>query len=206
MKIIDFGAAQSTLKEEQTAPRVVIGNLTYMAPEQAKKQFVDRRADVYSAGVMLWELLAWHALPQKGDRIERWRRAAYPKWEPASRFRAGVPPAVDAMLMRALSLEPGERFPDAAALKAELARLKAKLAPGAGDAEVGRVMCEVFAEEKAAEDAVLAQLLGKGSVACAHPAGHAREAGAAHRAGLRAQRPGRARGRRARGRNLGSGR
>ncbi len=43
VKIIDFGAAQSTLKEEQTAPRVVIGNLTYMAPEQAKKQIVDRR-------------------------------------------------------------------------------------------------------------------------------------------------------------------
>ncbi len=63
--------------------------------------------------------------------------------------------------MRALSVEPDQRYPDAAALGAELARLKAKLAPEVSDADVARLMCEVFAEEKAAEDAVLAELLGK---------------------------------------------
>ncbi|MDY7226168.1 serine/threonine protein kinase [Hyalangium rubrum] len=161
LKVIDFGASQSTLKEQKTAPRVVIGNLTYMSPEQARKKLVDRRADVYAAGVVLWELLAWHPLPQKGDPLERWRRAAYPKWEPASRFRAGLPQGVDALLMRALSVEPGERFQDAAELGAELARLKAKLAPEIGDADVARLMREVFAEEKTAEDKVLAELLGK---------------------------------------------
>lgn len=161
LKIIDFGASQSTLKEQQTSPRVVIGNLTYMSPEQARKKFVDRRADVYSAGVVLWELFSWQALPQKGEPLERWRKAAYPKWEPAGRFREGVPKSVDAVLMRALSTEPDHRYPDAAALGAELARIKAKLAPEVSDADVARLMCEVFAEEKAAEDAVLAELLGK---------------------------------------------
>jgi serine/threonine-protein kinase len=130
-----------------------------MSPEQARKKFVDRRADVYAAGVLLWELFSWRALPQRGDPLERWRRAAYPKWEPASQFRPGLPQPVDAMLMRALALEPAQRFPDAAALGAELARLKAKLAPGVGDADVARLMREVFAEEKAQEDAVLAELL-----------------------------------------------
>ncbi|WP_373691674.1 serine/threonine-protein kinase [Hyalangium versicolor] len=161
LKIIDFGASQSTLKEQQTAPRVVIGNLTYMSPEQARKKFVDRRADVYSAGVVLWELFAWQALPQKGEPLERWRKAAYPKWDSPSRFRANVPQAVDAVVMRALSTEPDQRFANAAALGAELARIKAKLAPDVTDADVGRLMCEVFSEEKAAEDAVLAELLGK---------------------------------------------
>lgn len=161
LKIIDFGASQSTLKEQQTAPRVVIGNLTYMSPEQARKKFVDRRADVYSAGVVLWELFSWKALPQKGEPLERWRRAAYPKWDAPSSFREGVPAEVDAVVMRALSTEPDQRFPDAAALGAELVRLKAKLAPQVSDADVARVMCEVFAEEKTAEDAVLAELLGK---------------------------------------------
>lgn len=161
VKVIDFGASQSTLKEQQTAPRVVIGNLTYMSPEQARKKFVDRRADVYSAGVLFWELLTWRQLPQRGEPLERWRRAAYPKWEPPSQLRAGVPPGVDAMVMRALSIEPAQRFPDAAALGAELARLKAKLAPKVGDADVARLMRAMFAEEKAQEDAVLAELLGK---------------------------------------------
>jgi serine/threonine-protein kinase len=160
LKIIDFGASQSTLKEQQTAPRVVIGNLTYMSPEQARKKFVDRRADVYAAGVVLWELLAWVALPQKGEPLERWRRAAYPKWEPPSKFRTGLPPQVDTLLMRALSLEPQDRYPDAGVLGTELARLKAKVAPGVGDADVAKLMREVFSEEKAAEDEVLSELLG----------------------------------------------
>jgi serine/threonine-protein kinase len=131
-----------------------------MSPEQARKKLVDRRADVYAAAVVLWELLAWKPLPQKGEPLERWRRAAYPKWEPPSRFRTGLPPQVDTLLMRALSVEPGERYPDAGVMGMELARLKAKLAPGIGDADVARLMREVFAEEKAAEDQVLKELLG----------------------------------------------
>ncbi|MCP3098385.1 protein kinase [Myxococcus sp. K15C18031901] len=159
VKIIDFGAAQSTLKEQQTAPRVVIGNLTYMSPEQARKRFVDRRADVYAVGVLLWELSAWKTLPQRGDPVERWRRAAYPQWESAGRYRQGLPTSVDAFLVRALAPEPSERFPDAAAMGAELARLKEKLAPGVGDAEVARLMGLVFPREKKAEEALLRELL-----------------------------------------------
>ncbi|MBI3184479.1 MAG: serine/threonine protein kinase [Myxococcales bacterium] len=160
VKIIDFGAAQSTLKEEQTAPRVVIGNLTYMAPEQAKKQIVDCRADVYSVGVCLWELLAWHALPQRGDPIERWRKAANPSWEPPSRHRPGVPPEVDLAILKALRKDPGERYPDAATLGAELARLRAKYAPDANEKELAALLSHAFNEEKLTEEGLLARLLG----------------------------------------------
>ncbi len=95
LKIIDFGASQSTLKEQQTAPRVVIGNLTYMSPEQARKKFVDRRADVYAAGVVLWELLSWtvpaaegrparalapRGVPEVGAAQQRSARACRRSW------------------------------------------------------------------------------------------------------------------------------
>ncbi|MBU8895757.1 serine/threonine protein kinase [Corallococcus sp. M34] len=159
VKIIDFGAAQSTLKEQQTSPRVVIGNLTYMAPEQARKRFVDRRADVYAAGALLWELFAWKPLPQRGDPAERWRRAAYPQWESAGRHRPGLPRSVDVFLLRALAAEPSERFPDAAAMSAALGELKAKLAPGVGDSDLARLMGDAFPREKQLETKVLAELL-----------------------------------------------
>ncbi|WP_342378142.1 protein kinase [Myxococcus stipitatus] len=159
VKIIDFGAAQSTLKEQQTAPRVVIGNLTYMSPEQARKRFVDRRADLYAVGVLLWELCAWKPLSQRGDPVERWRRAAYPQWEPAGKFREGLPSSVDAFLSKALAPEPANRFPDGAAMGAELARLKAKLSSGMGDAELARLMALVFPREKKAEETLLEELL-----------------------------------------------
>ncbi len=161
VKIIDFGAAQSTLKEEQTAPRVVIGNLTYMAPEQAKKQFVDRRADVYSTGVMLWELLSWFALPQKGDPIERWRKAANPKWDAPSVHNPNVPPELDALVLRALRKDPDARFKSAAELGAALRELRQRLSPNYGEAELGALLSKAFAREKTAEDAVLAETLGK---------------------------------------------
>ncbi|QSQ11561.1 serine/threonine protein kinase [Myxococcus landrumensis] len=159
VKIIDFGAAQSTLKEQQTAPRVVIGNLTYMSPEQARKRFVDRRADLYAVGVLLWELCAWKPLSQRGDPVERWRRAAYPQWEPAGKFREGLPSSVEAFLSKALAPEPANRFPDGAAMGAELERLKAKLASGMGDAELARLMALVFPREKKAEETLLEELL-----------------------------------------------
>ncbi|RKH10503.1 serine/threonine protein kinase, partial [Corallococcus sp. CA053C] len=159
VKIIDFGAAQSTLKEQQTAPRVVIGNLTYMAPEQARKRTVDRRADVYAAGVVLWEMFAWKPLSQRGDPLERWRRAAYPQWEPAGRYRADLPRAVDAFLVRALAAEPNDRFPSAAAMGEALAALKEKLTPGVTDQDLVRLMSAAFPREKVVEQQMVDNLL-----------------------------------------------
>ncbi|WPB76509.1 serine/threonine-protein kinase [Archangium violaceum] len=161
VKIIDFGAAQSTLKQAQTAPSVVMGSISYMAPEQARKRRVDRRADVYATGVVLWELLAWRPLAQKGDVTERWKRAAYPQWEPPGQHRP-LPPEVDEAVMKALAVEPEARFPDAAAFGAALRQLREKYAPGVGEADLARVMGEAFAKEKVVEDGVLAELLRQG--------------------------------------------
>ncbi|MFL5320791.1 MAG: serine/threonine protein kinase [Myxococcaceae bacterium] len=158
VKIIDFGAAQSTLKEEKTAPRVVIGNLTYMSPEQARKQFVDRRADVYSTGVVLWELLAWHPLPQKGDPIERWRKAASPVWEPPSFHRPALPTSVNDVILKALRKDANERYPDAKALGDELKRLRRDFFPGVDDSALSTMLTEAFAKEKQSEDEILANL------------------------------------------------
>jgi serine/threonine protein kinase len=158
VKIIDFGASTSTLKEEQTAPRVVIGNLTYMAPEQAKKKMVDRRADVYSAGVVLWELLAWKPLPQKGDPLERWRKAANPTWQPPSLTNPTLPSQVDDVVMRAIRKEPGERYPSALALGEALADLRRRFAPEADDKALAAMLTNAFSKEKAGEDAALLEI------------------------------------------------
>ncbi|MFT3712431.1 MAG: serine/threonine-protein kinase [Archangium sp.] len=155
VKIIDFGAAQSTLKEEQTAPRVVIGNLTYMAPEQAKKQIVDGRADIYSCGVMLWELLSWHALPQKGDPIERWRKAANPSWEAPSQNQPSLPREVDDVILRALKKEPKDRYNTATEFGEALKKLRMKYAPDVNERDLGDLLARVFSKEKSGEDAVL---------------------------------------------------
>ena len=160
VKIIDFGAAQSTLKEEQTAPRVVIGNLTYMSPEQARKQIIDGRADVYSCGVMLWELLASKALPQKGDPIERWRKAASPAWDPPSLLHPSLPLDLDELVLKALRKDPHERYANARAFANALRRARQRHAPQVTEREVGALLAIAFAVEKQGEDAVLKEALG----------------------------------------------
>ncbi|MFP2912007.1 serine/threonine protein kinase, partial [Pyxidicoccus sp. 3LFB2] len=77
----------------------------------------------------------------------------------AGNFRQGVPTSVDALLMRALASEPEHRFPDAVAMGAELARLKAKLTPNVGDADVARLLESAFPREKVAEEKALQELL-----------------------------------------------
>ncbi len=159
VKIIDFGASQSTLKEEHTAPKVVIGNLAYMAPEQARKQRVDRRADLYSTGAVLWELLSGRLLPQKGDPIERWRRAANPSWELPSKYRSELPPEVDALILKALAKKADDRFQDAGEMGRALSDLRQKIAPDASDATLSALLTRAFAGEKAAEDVLLDEVV-----------------------------------------------
>ena len=159
VKLIDFGAAQSTLKETQTAPGVVMGSIGYMAPEHALKKHVDRRADVYATGVLLWELLSWQPPRVDGNLAERWRRAASPRWEPPSQHRPSLPREVDAVVLQALATDPGARFPTAQHLGAALRGLRESLAPGVGDAALAGLLQGLFAPERAVEDAVLADLL-----------------------------------------------
>src|SRR5947207_6044621 len=60
VKLTDFGLARSVLKQEHTAPGVVFGRAAYLAPEQARGEVADARTDIYSLGIVLWELLTGH--------------------------------------------------------------------------------------------------------------------------------------------------
>ena len=159
VKIIDFGAAHSTLKEAQTAPRVVIGNLAYMAPEQARKRWVDGRADVYSLGAVLWELLTHQAFKQEGDPIERWRKAANPEWAPPSSLRPEIPAEVDRVILKALSIPVDGRWPDAASFGMALGELRARVAPEASEEQLGALLRNTFKRESAAEISILERML-----------------------------------------------
>src|SRR3954449_2372953 len=62
VKLTDFGLATSVLKMEKTAPGIIYGKLSYLAPEQARREALDGRTDLYAAGILLWELLTGRQL------------------------------------------------------------------------------------------------------------------------------------------------
>lgn len=119
VKVLDFGlarfisnAADATFAR-MTQPGVVLGTVNYMAPEQASGQIVDGRADLFSLGVVLYEMLTGE-LPFGGATptqiLDQVLHQAAPV--PSSR-RAGIAPALDALLTRALQKEPSRRFQSA---------------------------------------------------------------------------------------------
>jgi eukaryotic-like serine/threonine-protein kinase len=126
VKVIDFGIARSTARAAQTQPQTVLGKIGYMAPEQARGEEVDARADQYSLGIVLWELLTSQPFVRPGSVGEMMGSMANPQPRPVRQHRADVPAEVDEVLQRALAADPQKRFARmadfSAALMQELAR------------------------------------------------------------------------------------
>ncbi len=121
VKVLDFGVAKLHDAEQVSATHtgMVLGTPLYMAPEQATGQDVDARADVYAAGVVLYELLAG-AVPFTGatfvELVAKIRQET-PKPLPAKTPRGDrIPPALAAAVMRCLEKRPADRFRSMAAL------------------------------------------------------------------------------------------
>ena len=112
VRIVDFGAAKIVGGSKLTRPGVVFGTPYYMSPEQAGGQPVDARADVYSLGVLLYEMITG-AVPFEADTymgvLTKHLFAAPPK--PSERAPSGVQLGdLEAVVMRALEKEPSERY------------------------------------------------------------------------------------------------
>lgn len=112
VKIVDFGIAQSADKAANTDPRMVLGHLGYIAPERIRSRdtVVDARADVYSVGALLFQLLTGHRFASGDTLFETFQQARLRQRRPPSQLRATISPAVDALVCRALAFDPDQRF------------------------------------------------------------------------------------------------
>jgi serine/threonine-protein kinase len=119
VKLIDFGVAKARgLSQASTGG--LKGKLRYMAPEQARAHEVDRRADVYSLAVVLWELLMGRALFEADSELELLDRVRFPSVPSAASLGLEIPSALERVLLRALSVEPDARPATAHAFRDEL--------------------------------------------------------------------------------------
>jgi serine/threonine protein kinase/Flp pilus assembly protein TadD len=155
VKLTDFGLATSTLKLEKTAPGVIFGKVSYMAPEQARAEALDGRCDIYSAGVILWELLTGRQLFSAGarapegmgqDQDDLLERVRHPQIVPPSKRAIRVPPELDAITMKALAVKPEERYQTGEELRTDLAAFLARTAPAMDGHQVAHFMRELFGD------------------------------------------------------------
>jgi serine/threonine-protein kinase len=161
VKVLDFGIAKANTQESRTRTGLVKGKFGYMAPEQALAQPVDRRADVWSAGVVLWELLTGARL-FKGNSEGATLNLTLSSEVPSVRSRRpDVPPALDAIVHTALSRELARRYPSAQAMKEELERWLESADHHLGFRSVALVMDALFDGERRAQERAVYDLLSR---------------------------------------------
>lgn len=149
VKVIDFGIARAMGRVTQTGSGNPKGKLSYMSPEQALGQKVDPRSDVFSLGVVLWEMIAGVRLFHAEDEPSSLNAILDEVPAPLETFTP-VSPFLQTIVTQALAKNPDQRFSTALAIETLLQRYIADEQEAAGTPELRRFMRAHFAKHQAA--------------------------------------------------------
>jgi serine/threonine-protein kinase len=153
LKVTDFGIARSGASQ-MTEVGSIVGTAQYLSPEQARGAQVDPRSDLYSLGIVMYEMLTGK-VPFTGEApLEIAMKHLQKTAEPPSKLRPEVPKSLDAVVMRALAKDPDERFDSAEEMDADLARVGRGLA-------VSRRTEEAATQIMRADDATAATMVSR---------------------------------------------
>jgi serine/threonine protein kinase len=169
-KIVDFGIAraENQMREERG---LVAGKCHYMSPEALRGERIDQRSDIWSIGVVLWEMTLGRRL-FKGTPVEVARRVADEGVPPPTFIRRDYPPALEQVVMRALEKHQDDRYGTAGEMMQDLEDFLVEHKMRTSSLRIGKYVKELFAKEVHAspEDAARAAEFGEGVEERAEPA------------------------------------
>jgi hypothetical protein len=148
VKVLDFGIAKAADSSQRTRTGVIKGKATYMAPEQAARGRVDRRADVFAVGVMVWEIVAHERFWGDLSEQEIFARLQRGETERAMAHAPDAPPALVAVIARATAADAAARYATADEMRLALAAWS-RDAGAPSHEELGRFVSDAFATERA---------------------------------------------------------
>lgn len=151
VKICDFGVAKAAQHTAESTVGGLKGKIRYMSPEQASTGQVDRRADVYSLALVLWEMLTMRRAFKAGHEFQVLMQVCNPNLPKPSAHSPGISTALDAVVMQALDKVPSRRFESAQAFREALAQAQPR-STAVGARHVAALIDDVMHEEM---DAVL---------------------------------------------------
>src|SRR5277367_5657977 len=117
VKLMDFGIAKSHNDPQLTRPGTTVGSLYYMSPEQVKGDTVDARSDIYSTGIVLYELLAGRRPFEADTTFTILNKQLNEPPQPPIELNPAIPAGLNAIILIALAKDPDQRFQNADAFR-----------------------------------------------------------------------------------------
>jgi len=152
VKIADFGIAKAANQSTETKAGVLKGKVSYMSPEQASGRPLDRRSDIFSAGVILYEMLTGRKLFHGESDMVTINKVRMAKVDQLpSSVNPAVPKELDGILLKALSRDPSKRYQTAAEMEKEIYWLMRAEGYTADSYSLGEYVSGIFKKECEAE-------------------------------------------------------
>ena len=155
VKLIDFGIAKAKSKSTKTQVGMLKGKFSYMSPEQVSGQPIDRRSDIFSLGVVFFEMLTGKRLFLGKNDVETLEKIRKAEVLPPSVFNSAVPPELDRIVLKALAKDREERYQWASEFAEDLKKFSYSSGKIFTRQDMMNFMSEFFADELEEETAKL---------------------------------------------------
>ncbi len=159
VKLVDFGIAKAAGAVSRTTAGMFKGKLGYVAPEQVAGGDIDRRADLFSVGVMLWEALVGRRLTYGENEAAVLHKRTTGTQQRVLEARPEVDAELAAICDRAMALDPKDRFASANELREAIEARVEALGFRASDADIGKLVSDAFVEERKGIQAIIERQL-----------------------------------------------
>jgi serine/threonine protein kinase len=146
VKLLDFGIAKATARSVETQSGIIKGKFAYMAPEQCRGRDVDRRSDVFSLGIILYEISTQHRCFRADSDFDTMHRIVTGDVVRPTRLIQGYPQALEAIVMKALAVDPQQRYQSAHQLLEAIEAFAVSSRMSLSTMALGRFMREMFGE------------------------------------------------------------
>jgi serine/threonine protein kinase len=149
---VDFGVAKAATSSVKTRTGALKGKISYMSPEQAKGSPIDRRSDIFSLGIVLWEMVVTRRLFKADNDLATIQKIIHSRPPPPTELRAQCSPELGRIVMRALAADVDARYQTAEELQLDLEELAREQKLKQSTVALRAHMQELFAEDIVAWD------------------------------------------------------